>query len=388
MGNGVKQLKKIGNLQDFERVAHKHLPRPLFGYVANSAEEGKTQLANRQAFDRYALRPRALVDVSAISIETELLGQRYSAPFGIAPMGISALTAYRGDLVQARAAAKAKLPMILSGSSLIPLETVQKDGPTDWFQAYLPGTLAEIEALLARVERAGYRNLVITVDYAVPPNGDNNRRSGFSSPLRPSLRLAWDGIIRPRWLFGTFLRTLYHHGIPHFENNYAQRGIAVISKNVTRDFSGRTHLDWSYLERVRALWPGKLIVKGILHPEDARRVEALGGDAVIVSNHGGRQLDSGVAALDALPDIVQAVEHIPVMVDSGFRRGTDVIKALALGANFVFIGRPINYAAAYAGEAGVTHALNLLREEVVRDLALMGVTDIGQLAPEHLVARP
>ncbi|WP_447926486.1 alpha-hydroxy acid oxidase [Vreelandella sp. EE27] len=382
----MSRLDKARNLHDFEALARRHLPRPLFGYVANSAEEGKTFAENRRVFDDYGLMPRALVDVSRISTETTLLGKSYSAPFGIAPMGISALTAYRGDLVQARAAANEQLPMILSGSSLIALEEVLREGETDWFQAYLPGTLEDVEALLARVSRAGFKNLVITVDYPVPPNSDNNRKSGFSSPLRPSLRLAWDGLVRPRWLFGTFLRTLYHHGMPHFENNYAHRGIAVLSKNVNRDFSGRSHLQWEYLERVRALWPGKLIVKGILNPADARKVEALGGDAVIVSNHGGRQLDYSPAALEALPAVVGAVS-IPVMVDSGFRRGTDVIKALALGASFVFIGRPMNYAAAYAGEAGVRHALTLLREEIVRDMALLGVTDIACLSREHLIER-
>ncbi|WP_252107216.1 MULTISPECIES: alpha-hydroxy acid oxidase [unclassified Halomonas] len=383
----MSRLDKARNLHDFEALGRRHLPRPLFGYIANSAEEGHTHAANRRCFDQLGLMPQALVDVSAISLETELLGDTYRAPFGIAPMGISALSAYRGDIVQARAAAREGVPMILSGSSLIPLEEVLRVGETDWFQAYLPGTFEEIEALLARVERAGYKKLVITVDYPVPPNSDNNRKSGFSSPLRPSLRLALDGITRPRWLFGTFLRTIYRHGMPHFENNYATRGIAVMSKNVTRDFSGRSHLQWDYLERVRALWPGKLIVKGILNPADARRVEALGGDAVIVSNHGGRQLDYSPAALEALPGVVEAVEHIPVMIDSGFRRGTDVIKALALGAAFVFIGRPMNYAAAFAGEAGVRHALRLVKEELTRDLALMGVTDINYLCREHLIDR-
>ncbi|WNL40041.1 alpha-hydroxy acid oxidase [Halomonas sp. PAMB 3232] len=361
----MSRLDKARNLHDFEALGRRHLPRPLFGYIANSAEEGHTHAANRRCFDQFGLMPQALVDVSYISLQTELWGETYRAPFGIAPMGISALSAYRGDIVQARAAAREGVPMILSGSSLIPLE----------------------EVLLARVERAGYKKLVITVDYPVPPNSDNNRKSGFSSPLRPSLRLALDGITRPRWLFGTFLHTIYYHGMPHFENNYATRGIAVMSKNVNRDFSGRSHLQWEYLERVRALWPGKLIVKGILNPADAKRVEALGGNAVIVSNHGGRQLDYSPAALEALPGVVDAVEHIPVMIDSGFRRGTDVIKALALGAAFVFIGRPMNYAAAVAGEAGVRHALNLVKEELARDLALMGVTDITHLGREHLIDR-
>ncbi|MEC9482023.1 MAG: alpha-hydroxy acid oxidase, partial [Halomonas sp.] len=299
-------------------------------------------------------------------------------------MGLSALTAYRGDIVQAQAAAKANIPMILSGTSLIPMEDVAATGGTDWFQAYLPGDPPGIEALIERVKKAGFTKLVITVDYAVPPNSDNHKRCGFSSPLRPSLRLAYDGLIRPRWLFGTFLRTLYRHGVPHFENNYATRGIPVISKNVNRDFSGRSHLNWQYLDLVRRAWSGQLIVKGIVHPADARKARDAGVDGIIVSNHGGRQLDGTIAALRALPAVVEAAEGIPVMIDSGFRRGTDVLKALALGATFVFVGRPFNYAAAYAGEAGVSHAIRLLREEVARDMALLGATRIDEVTREQL----
>lgn len=382
--NHSRRLSSILNLHDLELAAKRHLPRPIYGYIANTAEDGHTAHANRSAFDDYSFIPRALVDVSRISLTTELLGQRYNLPIGIAPMGISALSAYRGDLAQAQAAANTGIPMILSGSSLIRMEDVLHNGKTDWFQAYLPGDQAGIEALIERVRKAGFDKLVITVDYPVPPNSDNNIRSGFYSPLRPSLRLAYDGLMRPRWLFGTFLRTLIKHGVPHFENNYATRGIAVISRNVKRDFSGRSHLNWSYLELVRRLWPNKLVVKGILHPDDARHARDLGADALIVSNHGGRQLDSTIAALHALPGVVAAVGDLPVMVDSGFRRGTDVLKALALGARMVFIGRPFNYAAAYAGEAGVTHAIELLAAELQRNMALLGVVQISDVNEQCL----
>ena len=384
--NVSRRLASILNLHDLDRLAKRHLPRPIYGYIANVAEDGHTAQANLNAFADYSFLPRALVDVSAISLETELFGQRYALPVGIAPMGISALSAYRGDLVQAQAAARAGIPMILSGSSLIRMEEVRRDGGTDWFQAYLPGDQAAIEALIERVRNAGFDKLVITVDYPVPPNSDNNMRSGFRSPLRPSVRLAWDGLVRPRWLFGTFLRTLLQHGMPHFENNYATRGIAVISRNVARDFSGRSHLSWSHLELVRRIWPGKLVVKGVLHPDDACKARDVGADAIIVSNHGGRQLDSALSSLGALPGVVEAVGELPVMIDSGFRRGTDVLKALALGARMVFIGRPFNYAAAYAGEAGVSHAIALLDAELRRDMALLGVTRTEELDRRCLVA--
>ncbi|PAU77459.1 alpha-hydroxy acid oxidase [Halomonas salipaludis] len=379
-----RKLAGILNLHDFEVAARKKLPRPIFGYVYNAAEDRKTYQANRSAFDDYRFVPRTFVNVSSISLETTLFGETHQAPFGIAPMGISAISAYRGDLVMAQAAKQAGIPMILSGTSLIPMEEVAAQGATDWFQAYLPGTPDAIEALIKRVKRAGFQNLVVTLDYPVPPNPEHNIRSGFSSPLKPSLRLALDGLLRPRWLLDTFCRTLLRHGMPHFENNYAQRGAPIISRHVARDFSGRSHFDWEYLDLVRRLWPGRLVVKGVLHPEDAVRARDAGVDGIILSNHGGRQLDGSVSPLQVLPRVVADVPDIPIMIDSGFRRGSDVIKALALGASFVFLGRPFNYAAACAGEAGVRHAATLLADEVRRDMALLGVTEIGGLSREHL----
>lgn len=382
-----RRLERILSLDDFERAARRHLPRPLFGYVASVAEEGETARAGREAFSEVHWLPRALVNVSSISTEVELLGQRFSQPFGIAPMGISALTAYRGDMVLAEQAQRAEIPMIVSASSLIPMEELAEATGADWFQAYLPGTLEGIDALLERVIQAGYKRLVITVDYPVPPNPENHRRSGFSSPLKPSARLAWDGLTRPRWLTGTFLRTLLRHGVPHFENNAATRGVPVLAKHAARDFAGRRHLDWSTLEHVRSRFPGQLVVKGILHPDDARRACQAGADGLIVSNHGGRQLDATVAPLTMLPEVVKAVEgKVPVMIDGGFRRGGQVLKALALGADFVFVGRPFNYAASVAGGAGVAHAIRLMSEEIERNMALLGVTAIDQLGP-HLLRR-
>lgn len=377
----VRRLEHILSLDDFEQAARRYLPRPLFGYVASVAEEGRTAQASRAAFERYAFLPRALVNVSNVSTSTELFGHRYAYPFGIAPMGISALTAYRGDQVLAQSAADAGIPMIVSGTSLIPMEELAGPGGSDWFQAYLPGSPEEIDALLARVERAGFSKLVITVDYAVPPNPENHRRAGFSSPLRPSLRLAWDGLVRPKWLFGTFLKTLWRHGVPHFENNAATRGVPVLAKNVNRDFSGRRHLDWSTLERVRSNWKGTLVVKGILHPDDASRAVKAGADGLIVSNHGGRQLDDTVAPLAMLPEVLEAVEGaVPVMIDGSFRRGSQVLKALSLGASFVFLGRPFNYAASVAGDDGVKKAVSLLGAEIERNMALLGVTSIDELS--------
>jgi L-lactate dehydrogenase (cytochrome) len=379
------RLGPILCLDDFEAAARRHLPRPIFAYVSGAVERNHSLRANEKSFEQYEFLTRVLVDISRRSTAAALLGRRYSAPFGIAPMGISALSAYRGDLVQAQAAARENVPMIMSGSSLIRLEEVVQANPDAWFQAYLPGRESDIAALIGRVRHAGFRTLVITVDTPVASNRENNVRAGFSTPLRPSVRLAWDGISHPRWLFGTFLKTIARHGMPHFENNYAHRGAPIVSPHVERDMASRGHLHWEHLRMIRRMWPGQLVVKGILDARDARIAVDVGADGIIVSNHGGRQLDGAVAPLRVLPQVVAACPGVPVMIDSGFRRGSDVLKALALGAKFVFVGRPFNYAASVAGEAGVRRGIELLREEVSRNMAMLGVNTLAELDASFLV---
>src|SRR5215470_1564167 len=221
-------------LDDFEAAARRHLPRPLFGYIARGIETNLSRDSNRESFRDYRFVPSVMVDVSRRSTATTVFGHEYASPFGIAPMGLSALSAYRGDIVLARAAAEANVPMIMSGSSLIRLEDVAAASLAAWFQAYLPGEDSKIEALIDRVAKASFRTLVITVDVPMAPNSEAHTRVGFSTPLRPSLRLAWDGLTHPRWLFGTFARTIALHGMPHFENNYATRGAPAFSANVVR----------------------------------------------------------------------------------------------------------------------------------------------------------
>ncbi len=353
--------------------------------MSGAVERNHSFHANPAAYAEYDFVPRVLVDVSRRSTSVPLLGRRWAAPFGIAPMGITALTAYRGDLVLAQAAAREDVPLIMSGSSLIPLEEVARANPDAWFQAYLPGDEANRSALVERVKLAGFRTLVVTVDVPLAGNRENNVRAGFSTPLRPSLRLAWEGMSHPRWLFGTFLKTLARHGMPHFENNYAHRGAPVVSPTVERDFSERGHLSWRHLRAIRQQWPGHLVVKGILDARDARIAVDHGVDGIIVSNHGGRQLDGSVAPLRVLPQVVAACPGVPVMIDSGIRRGSDVLKALALGAKFAFVGRPFNYAAAVGGEAGVRHGIGLLRDEVSRNMAMLGITSLADLDASYVL---
>jgi L-lactate dehydrogenase (cytochrome) len=241
-----------------------------------------------------------------------------------------------------------------------------------------------VEKLVDRVADAGFSTFLVTVDTAVLPSRENNVRNGFSTPLRPSLRLAWDGAIKPRWLLGTWFRTLARHGMPHFENSFAERGVPILARNVLRDFTARDHLNWEHLALIRRRWRGRLIVKGILHPEDARLAREHGADAVIVSNHGGRQLDGSVSPLRVLAAVVAAAGDMPVLFDGGVRRGTDVLKAMALGARFVFIGRPLLYAAAVGGAEGVGHAIALMKGELDRDLALLGIDRPDSLGPDSV----
>ena len=380
-----RRVRRILSLEDLEPAARAHLPRPVFQFVSGGAESNASRADNRAAFAEYGLVPRVLTDVSGRSQATRLLGRSYAAPFGLAPMGMSALAAYRGDLVLARAAAAANVPMIMSGSSLIPLEEVAQEGRTAWFQAYLPGEPERILALIDRVERAGFDTLLLTVDVAVQANRENNIRAGFTTPLRPSLRLALDGLMRPRWLIGTAARTFMRHGMPHFENSYATRGAPILARNVLRDFGARDHLNWGHLALMRRRWKGKLVVKGIMHPDDARRAGEEGADGIIVSNHGGRQLDGAVSPLRVLPEVAAAAGRMAVMFDSGIRRGTDALKALALGAQFVFVGRPFLYAAAIGGEPGVRRAIDLLSEEIDRDMALLGIVHLDEMGPDRLL---
>lgn len=374
-----RHLKKIHNLDDFVPKARARLPRQLFSYISNAADDEWTLRNNRKAFDEYTFVPRMLEGVASRTQQIELFGDKYQSPVGISPVGLAAMWCYRGDLVLAKAAHEAKVPAVMSGASLIRMEEVAAAAPKTWFQAYLPGDPARIQALVERIKNAGFGTLVLTVDLPVQVNPDRYVRNGFTSPLRPSARLAWDGISHPGWLFGTFLQTLARHGMPHFENWRAERGAPILTAKVERDFQARDHLSWEHLKVVRDLWKGPLVVKGILRWQDAVVAQDMGVDGVIVSNHGGRQMDGAVSPLAVLGEIADAAPRLTVMADSGFRRGTDVLKALSLGARCVFIGRSFNYAAAVAGSAGVAHALGIMRTEIHRDMALLGINRLDEL---------
>ena len=354
----------------------------IYGFIAGAVETDAALRDNRRAFDEYGFVPRVLNDVSSRNQMTTLFGMIYAAPFGIPPFGSAALCAYRGDIVLARAAAAANVPMILSAASLIKLEDVRRVNPAAWYPAYLAGDALRLEPLVDRVTAAGYDTFVVTADVPVPSNREHNIRTGFQVPLRITPRVAWDVATHPHWLLGTWMRTLKNHGMPHFENMDATRGPPVLSKNLVRNIGNRDQLTWKHVELIRRRWKGKLVVKGLIAPQDARIARECGVDGVMVSNHGGRQLDHTVSPLRTLPEIAAEAKGMTVMLDGGVRRGTDVLKALALGAQFVFVGRPLLFAAVAAGEPGVQRALTLLKDEVDRDMALLGVRSIAEVTPD------
>jgi L-lactate dehydrogenase (cytochrome) len=383
-----RKFRDLLALDDFERHAKRHLPRMVFGYVSGAVETGASMRAARDAFAEHRFLPRMFVDVSGRDQSVKLFGKHYASPFGIAPLGGAAFIAYRADLQLATAARDAQIPMILSGSSLISLEDVHAANPDAWFQAYLAGDQPRIDRLVDRVAAAGYETLVVTGDTPLLGNREHNIRSGFSMPIKMTPNVMLQSALAPSWLLGTVFRTFWKHGAPHFENTDAERGPPMMSKLV-RNTKKRDELAWSHVEAIRRNWKGNLVVKGIMTASDARIAKECGVDGVILSNHGGRQLDHAVAPLDCLAEVAAEKGAMKVMIDSGLRRGTDVLKAVALGADFVFLGRPFLYAAAIGGADGVSHAAGILRAEIDRDLALVGVKRPQDLDASYLApARP
>jgi L-lactate dehydrogenase (cytochrome) len=373
-------LRHVMVLEDLEPLAHSLLPRALWEFGSKGAEANLSRDGNRQAFNEIWLRPRVLNNVADRTIEKTLFGKSFDAPFGISPMGASAMFGFEADLNFARAARTANIPYVMSASALIPMEKITEANPDVWFQAYVYANRDAIGELADRVWQAGIRHLVITVDVPVPGNRRASLRAGFEYPIRPGLRIALDGLTHPRWLVGAFLRTLMSSGMPHIENYGKERGIPIISLSAPQRPHVRDALDWDDMKWLREKWQGKLLIKGVLSPEDTKIAATIGLDGLFVSNHGGRQLDTVIPPLKVLSEIAAEKGNMSILFDSGIRRGTDVVKALALGADFVFAGRPFLYAAALGEEAGVTHAINLLSEEVYRNIAQLGCNNLDDLA--------
>lgn len=372
------------NVSDFRERARRRLPRLVFDYLEGGADDETCLLRNRAALEALQLRPALLRDVSAIDTSVELFGQRWALPLAVAPTGLNALLWPDGDVELARAAASAGIPFVLSTASNARLERLPQEARgINWFQLYVLGDRPVAERMIGRARDAGYAALVFTVDVPVSGYRERDLRNGFRLPFRYSLRMALDAARHPRWSLA-----LLRFGMPRFVNlsdsdaspPSAQTQAALLSRTTDRT------LTWDSLRWLRHHWPGPLLLKGVLTAADARRAVDLGADGVIVSNHGGRQLDCAQATIDALPEVVAAVGgSVPVLVDSGFRRGSDVAKAMALGARAVLLGRAPLYGLAADGARGVREVLRLLGEELVRTMTLLGARSIQDLTPDCVI---
>lgn len=381
------KMRHVMCVDDLEPLGRSYLPRILWEFISTGVEGNHSREENRRVFEDYWLKPRVLNDVTERSTKRSLLGKEYDVPVGIAPMGASAMFGFEADLNFARAAKTANIPYLMSGSALIPMEKVVAANPDIWFQAYVESSRESMGALADRVARAGIKHLSVTVDVPVAGNRGSNMRAGFNYPITPTVPLAMDALMHPCWLVGTFLRTLRTTGIPHMENLTAERGIPMISYNAPRRVNAREGLNWEDIKWLRDKWQGQFSLKGILSGADAKLAAETGLDGVIVSNHGGRQLDTSVSPLSVLQEVVAEKGNMAVMFDGGIRRGTDIIKALGLGADFVFAGRPFLYGAALGEEAGILHVIEILRSEIYRNLALLGCTDLNDLSSRLVKGR-
>lgn len=371
------------NVADLREAARRRLPRGLFEYVDRGAEEEVSLRNNRAAFDRIQFVTRPLVDVAGRSTRTRLFGEDWAMPFAIAPTGLAGMLWHEGEVAVARAAAAAGIPFTLSTASITSIEDVAAKAPgSHWFQLYLWHDMEMSYELVRRAQNAGYRTLVVTVDSVVDGNREHNRRNGFTIPMRLTPRNVLDGALHPAWTLGVMGRYLLTTGVPEFANfpekvrtdlrGHGKHGGVKVPKNESQS--------WTHIEALRAIWKGPLVVKGLLDPRDARRAVACGADGIVVSNHGGRTLDGAVAPMQVLPDVVAAVgKDTTILVDSCITRGSDIVKALALGAHGAMVGRAALWGAAAAGQAGAALALEILRTEIDRIMAYLGCRTIAQI---------
>ncbi|TAK41897.1 MAG: alpha-hydroxy-acid oxidizing protein [Betaproteobacteria bacterium] len=387
----MADLSQAHSIEDLRRLAQRRLPRAMFDFIDGGAEDELTLRANRAAFERLKLRPRVLVDVSQLDTQAEVLGAPAPLPLAISPTGMSGVAWPKAELEIARAAAKRGIAYTLATPASSSIEEVAREvgdrlGGRLWFQLYVLRHPEILERLVARALAAGYEALVVTVDLAAGGKRERDPRNGLAVPLRPNRRNVTDLLSHPRWLAQMLIR-----GLPQFANlldlvdaRGRPGGIVAFVANETD--SG---FDCTKLARLRERWPKKLVVKGVQRGDDAGRAVAAGADAIVVSNHGGRQLDGARASLEVLPEVVQAVGgRVPVLIDGGVRRGADLVKARLLGAQAAMIGRATLYGAAVAGEAGAERALAILSDEFERTMRLCGARSLAELTPDLITALP
>lgn len=374
-------------ISDLREIARSHLPRGIFEYVARGIDEDRALAGNARGFDEIELVPRVVRDVSGASAACTLFGLPSAAPVVVSPTGFASLLWLDGEIGSARAAAKAGVPFALSTGSITPMEQVKDEaGGRLWLQLYVWPQREMTRELIARAKMAGYEALIITVDTPVAPFRTYNLKNGFSIPFKISRRNVFDIASHPRWLLNVVLRRYLKSGPMVAENYPAQLRVPVAAAKPGKfNLPFCDNVSWDEIRAFRRLWDGPVLLKGVMDPEDAERAVDAGCDGVIVSNHGGRNLDSAIAPIRILPEIIDRVGHrATVLLDSGVTRGSDIAKALALGANGVMAGKAPLFGVAAAGEAGAQRALEIMIEELLRVMTNVGARDVASLAPDML----
>jgi L-lactate dehydrogenase (cytochrome)/(S)-mandelate dehydrogenase len=364
-------------VEDWRRRARKRLPEMVWAYVENGADDERTLRRNVSAFADWRLRQRVLTGSTGVDLTTDLLGTRLDLPVMVAPTGLAGSVHWRGDLGLAQAAESVGTRLVMSSAAAYTIEEVAEGTrQSHWFQLYPWRNVGLVDSLIDRAAHAGFAALVVTVDVPAYGNRLRERRTGMAIPPTVSLGQAWSAARRPAWSY----QLLRHRRIglknlePTGEAVRALDSFEVQSENLVAG------LDWHGLEHIRDRWDGPLLVKGILDPGDAERAVGLGADGVVVSNHGGRQLNATTSSVEALPAVVDRVGgRVPVLLDGGIRSGSDVVVALALGAAACLVGRPALYGLAGGGPTGAAEVLRILNEELERTLVLMGVTKVDEL---------
>jgi len=375
-----RDIARALSIADLRAIARRRVPGFVFEYVEGGGEDEATLHGNRAALERLRFVPRTLIDTSARHQRTAILGQIAQAPLVIAPTGLNGLLYPDGDVALARAAAKFGVPYTLSTVSTTRLEDVaRRAGGRLWMQLYVLKERAVARDILQRAGAAGYEALVFTTDANVFGNREWDQRS-YRRPGKPTVRALLDTLRHPRWVWQMLVR----HGMPRFRNleSFLPPGLTPMGASTVIPPLFDASIRWDDLGWIRQHWRGKLLIKGVLSGADAERAAALGCDGIVVSNHGGRQLDYCVAPIEVLPEIIAAVgARLPVIVDSGFRRGSDVVKALAFGAQAVMLGRAMLYGLIAGGQAGVDRALTILITEIDRLLGQLGCNSVAELTP-------
>ncbi len=377
-------VTKAINTADLQRLAKCRLPKVIYDYLAGGAEDEITLNRNTQIFERYALRPSLLQGNFPVDTSVKLFEQTIGIPYLVAPTGLNGIFASQADLALAEASAQANTIFSVSTAANYSLEDIAShtSGPK-WFQLYPWGDPKLVSRLVERAQVAGYRALVITVDSLVPGKRERDLRNEFAHQVRLTPRVVLDGLLHPRWLSTVWLRG----GMPRVENLTEFLSPKATAKELA-DFTRaqrNPNFSWKEVRLIRRQWKGPMLIKGVLTPEDAIRAREEGIEGIVVSNHGGRQLDGTYSTLEALQEIRASLGNdMTVLVDGGFRRGSHILKALALGANAVMLGRVPLYGLAAGGHAGVVRSFEILTDEIVRTAGLIGVRSMREITGKHV----